>query len=315
MFRIGYRTIKTAVGASIAIGIAQLLQLDFYASAAILTILCISVTKKSSLKVSWQRFIACLIGMGFSIVLFELIGYNPVALGLLLLVFIPTMVAIKAKEGIVTSVVIILHIYTLQTVSLQIIMNEVALIIIGIGTGLVMNLYMPSVENELKKYQEETEKNFKKIFNELALFLREGTSEWDGRELTDTVILLDKAKNTALRNIENHLLRHEDQYFYYFKMREKQFEIIERIMPFISSMDETVIQGKRMAEFLEGLSAGISPTNRSHIFLGQLAEMKQEFQGMELPKDRQEFEIRSSLFYIMHELEQYLLIKDALSKS
>ena len=71
-FRIGYRTIKTAVGATLAILIAQSLGLENYASAGILTILCIKVTKKKSLRASWDRILACLIGMVFSFVFFEL---------------------------------------------------------------------------------------------------------------------------------------------------------------------------------------------------------------------------------------------------
>lgn len=46
-FHIGYRTIKTAVGAMISILLAQYLGLENFASSGILTILCIKATKKS----------------------------------------------------------------------------------------------------------------------------------------------------------------------------------------------------------------------------------------------------------------------------
>lgn len=46
-YRIGYRTIKTAVGTSISIMIAQMLQLDNFVSAGILTILCIKSQRKN----------------------------------------------------------------------------------------------------------------------------------------------------------------------------------------------------------------------------------------------------------------------------
>ncbi|MBU8907770.1 aromatic acid exporter family protein [Desertibacillus haloalkaliphilus] len=312
MFRIGYRTIKTAAGAAISIAIAQALALDFYVSAAIITILCISVTKRKSLKVSWERFLACTVGMLFGFVIFETIGYHPVALGILLLLFIPSMVFIKAKEGIVTSSVIILHIYTLEQINFAIVLNEIALITIGIGVALLMNLYMPSVEKDLKRDQERVEENFKVIFQELVNYLRDGDSDWDGKEVTETDVILKRAIGTSLRNIENHLLRNDDYYYHYFKMRQKQFEIIERVMPFISSLTDTVIQGEKIADFLEALSEGVHPGNTTIIFLERLARMKEEFKNMELPKDRQEFEIRSGLFYVMHELEQYLIIKSSL---
>ena len=46
-FRIGYRTIKTAVGAMISILLAQYLGLENFASSGILTILCVKSTKKN----------------------------------------------------------------------------------------------------------------------------------------------------------------------------------------------------------------------------------------------------------------------------
>lgn len=309
MFKIGYRTLKTAVGASLAIAIAQLLGLEFYASAGIITILCVQKTRRQSLLISWQRFLACCIGIFYGAIFFEVVGYNPLSVAILLIAFIPTVVFLKAQEGIATSSVIILHLYILNEVSVPIIINELGLIVIGVGMALLMNAYMPSVEKDLSKIQMTIEKNFKEIFLQFAIFLKEGESNWDGREITETAQLLSEGKGVALQNIENHLLRYEDQYYHYFKMREKQFEIIERVMPLISSLDQTVIQGKKIAEFLEELSKGVIPEKSPIDFLYKLNELQDELKEMELPKNRQEFEIRSALFSFVKEIEQYLIIK------
>ncbi|WP_035179393.1 aromatic acid exporter family protein [Alkalihalobacterium bogoriense] len=311
-FTIGYRTAKTAIGTGVAIGIAQLLQLDFYVSAGILTILCISITRKQSFVVSWERFKACIIGMAFAILLFETIGYHPISIIILMLLFIPVAVKAKAKEGIVTSSVIILHLYTLEMVSVAIIVNELLLIIIGIGVALLMNLYMPSVEKDLRNYQDVIEVNFKIILKEIAQHLQKDQHLWDGKEVTETYTAIQTGKDLALKNIENHVLRYEDQYYHYFKMREKQFEIIERILPFVSSLDEKVVQSHKLALYLERLSKGVTPNYRGPKFLEDLHQMRDEFQTMPLPQTREEFETRSALLYIMHELEQYLLIKQSL---
>lgn len=309
MFKIGYRTLKTAIGAALAVAIAQGLGLNFYASAGIITILSIQKTRRKSFLISWQRLLACTIGMFFGAVIFEVIGYNPLALVVILLLFIPAVVFLKAQAGIVTSSVIILHLYTLNEVSVAIFINEFAIILIGIGMALLMNMYMPSVEQDLKEIQNGIEANYKKIFQQFARFLREGDNNWDGKELTEAVDLLKKGKDVALRNIENHVLRYDDQYYHYFKMREKQFDIIERMMPLISSLNHTVIQGKKIAEYLEDLSKVVRPEVGSVDFLERLYELQNFFKEMELPKDRDEFEIRSSLFSFVKEIEQYLIIK------
>lgn len=53
MFKIGYRTLKTALGTALAIYLAQLLHLQNFASAGIITILCIQITQKRSLQASY----------------------------------------------------------------------------------------------------------------------------------------------------------------------------------------------------------------------------------------------------------------------
>lgn len=309
LLKIGYRTIKTAIGTALAIYIAQLLNIQFFVSAGILTILCIKPTKKRSFQSAWQRFAACLIGLGYAAFFFEVFGYHPFSLALLLLFFIPTTVQLKIKEGIITSSVIILHVYTIGDFSLAIFINEILLIIVGIGVALLMNLYMPSREKTLQTKQEELEALFQRILREFAVFLRDGESHWDGNEMLEASRLIKGAKDDALKNIENKMMREEDEYYRYFKMREKQFEIIERVLPIVSMIDGTYIQGERIAAFLEGISEGIHSGNTAKIYLTELEQMKKAFKDSPLPKDRQEFETRSLLFYFLQEMEQYLLIK------
>lgn len=310
-FRIGYRTLKTAVGTSISILIAQALGLDNFASAGILTILCVQVTKRRSLRTAWDRFLACVLVMPFSAIFFEVIAYHPLVIGLMLLFFIPTVVMLQAKDGVVTSSVIILHIYMAKDVSRELFINELGVITIGIGVALLINLYMPSVDKQLREYQNNIEDNFKVIFTEMIGYLRTGDSNWSGAEITETARLLEEAKSLAFLDIENHFLRDENIYFRYFKMREKQFEIIERVLPIVTSITKTVTQGKMTADFLEELCENIHFENTAHIYLDKLKEMKREFEEMELPKSREEFEVRAALLQLVNEMNSYLIIKSS----
>ncbi|MGG1680029.1 aromatic acid exporter family protein [Neobacillus sp. NRS-1170] len=310
-FRIGYRTIKTAVGTAASILIAQQLGLHNYASAGILTILCIQVTKRRSLRTSWDRFLACVLAMPFSALFFEGIAYHPIVIGVMLFFFIPILVMLKARDGIVTSSVIILHIYMAQKISMTNFLNELGVIITGIGVALLINLYMPSADRKLRDYQRKLEENFKIILCELVRYLRTGESDWGGKEITECALLLEEAKALAFRDVENHLLRDENLYFHYFKMREKQFEIIERVMPIVTSITRTVRQGKMVADFLEELSENVHPGNTAYIYIEKLREMKKEFEEMELPKTREEFETRAALLQLVKEMNNYLIIKSS----
>ncbi|WP_226526545.1 aromatic acid exporter family protein [Metabacillus niabensis] len=309
MFKIGYRTAKTALGTTISIILAQFIGLEYYTSAGIITILCIQVTKKKSLRSSWERFLACSLAMIFSFIFFEGIAYHPLIIGLLLLLFIPATVIVKATQGIVTSTVVIFHLFSTNHITFQVIGNELLLVTIGIGVALVMNLYMPSVEKKLKNYQIQIEENLASIFHEIELYLIQKDRRWDGKEITITAQLINEAKTLAFRDVENHFLRHENSYYHYFKMREKQFEIIERVIPSITSIHIAVEQSKMIADFLHELKVNIHPGNTAHKYLVQLLNMKKSFEEMDLPKTREEFEARAALYHFIREMEQYLIIK------
>ncbi len=68
--KIGYRTIKTAVGTPIAISIAQFLELENFVTAGILTMLCIQPSRKQSVDSAWNRFAASILASLFSFFFF-----------------------------------------------------------------------------------------------------------------------------------------------------------------------------------------------------------------------------------------------------
>lgn len=309
MFKIGYRTIKTALGATLAIIIAQMLNLEYFSAAGIIAILCIQVTKKKSVYASWHRFLACLIAMAYASLLFQFIAFHPLIIGLILLIFIPTTVALKINEGIVTSSVIIMHLYGSGNITFSLLINETILIAVGVGVALVMNLYMPSVDDKLLAYQENIETNFSAILMGIVRYLRDNDHTWDGKEITETANLLNQAKSLAFRDVENHFLREEDLYYHYFKMREKQFEIIERILPLVTNIPLVVKQSGIVADFIEDLAENVHPQNTAILYLKKLEEMEIHFRGMALPHTREEFESRAALLQLMKEMERYLLVK------
>ncbi|ULM95482.1 aromatic acid exporter family protein [Peribacillus frigoritolerans] len=309
MFKIGYRTIKTALGATLAIIIAQMLNLEYFSAAGIIAILCIQVTKKKSVYASWHRFLACLIAMAYASLLFQFIAFHPLIIGLILLIFIPTAVALKINEGIVTSSVIIMHLYGSGDITFSLLINEAILIAVGVGVALVMNLYMPSVDDKLLAYQESIETNFSAILMGIVRYLRDNDHTWDGKEITETANLLNQAKSLAFRDVENHFLREEDLYYHYFKMREKQFEIIERILPLVTNIPLVVKQSGIVADFIEDLAENVHPQNTAILYLRKLEEMEIHFRGMPLPQTREEFESRAALLQLMKEMERYLLLK------
>ncbi|MBU5265331.1 aromatic acid exporter family protein [Virgibacillus proomii] len=307
--KIGYRTIKTAIGTPIAIWLAQLLGVTNFVSAGILTILCIQPSRKKSFLSAWNRFLACIIASIFSIVFFHFIGYNPIILGLLLVIFIPVTVLLKITQGIATSSVIILNLYGAGYLDVKFLMDQFLLIIIGIGTGLLLNLYMPSLDRKLKEKQEELEKNFQVVLYEIALYVRNKNIDWDGKEITRIQKILEEANDLVERDKENHLLRDKHIYRDYFKMRERQFELLQRMLPLVTKLPEKYTISEKIASFFEELSNAVHPENTAIIRLEKLEKLREEFDQEDLPCTKAEFETRANLFRLLHDIEEYLILK------
>lgn len=308
-FSIGYRTLKTAVGTTIAIALANYFGLDYYVSAGILTILCIQQTRKKSLHAVYTRAVASLVGMLFAFIFFELLGYHPIVLGVMLIVFIPTIVSLKVSAGFVSSAVIILHLFDAQHFTLALLQNELSLMAIGYGTGLIVNMYMGDITSTLEKYRIKIERLYTEIFTEVALYLRTGESLWDGHQLIEAEQLLNEAKSLAFKDVENHLTRHSNSYYHYFDMREEQLEIIDRILPKVTTLPVIVQEATLVANFLDELAKHVHSGNTAILFREHLEAVRKDFALMPMPKNHEQFVAQAALYQFIEEMDKYLVIK------
>lgn len=310
MYRIGSRVVKTALGSSVAIFIAQTLGLSFYASAGILTILCIQPTKRRSLETVLKRFLACMLIIFFCFILFNLIGYNPFAIGVLLLFFIPSLVYLKIQEGVISSAVIMLHLYGLEKMTVSIVVNEISIILVGMGIALLCNLYMPSLEDEIKKYKEEIDSKFCFIFEKISIFLKNPSKTSYLDEYEEICALLENAKKVAKLEIENHYVRTtNDEDYDYFLMRERQLVVLKNVINTLSVIQVSNEQSDILASFFKDLCYSLNPKITGVICSHQLEEIYKMFRAMPLPHSPEDLETRAAILMIIHEMESFLVMK------
>ncbi|WP_042145837.1 aromatic acid exporter family protein [Paucisalibacillus sp. EB02] len=313
--KIGYRTIKTAIGTPIAIVIAQTLGLANFTSAGILTILTIKPSRKQSVLSAWHRLLACVIASIFSFVFFEFLGYHPIVLAIMFILFIPVTVLLKVTPGIATSSVITLSFYGAGDIPIHFLFEQFLIIIIGIGTGLLVNLYMPGNDRKLRLYQKKLEDNFQIILKEIALYIRDKNTVWDGKELRESEEMLQETIVMAEIDRENHLLRSKHAYFDYFIMRNEQLDLLRKMLPLVTKLPNRDEISVKIATFFEELAEFVHPENTAIVFLEKLKELKDEFNQEDLPTTYEEFETRANLFRLLHEIENYLIIKKHYKKS
>ncbi len=314
---IGYRTLKTAVGgATIAMSIASALGLKYAVSAGIITVLSIQNTKRKSLDVAVQRMIVCLLALVISSILFTILGHNAIAFGLFLLLFIPLAVKFNLQEGIVVNSVLVTHILLENNVSINLFLNEISLMLIGAGVALLFNVYIPSIEREIKEDQIYIEDHMKEILIQMSIALRKLSVSLKEDELfNDLEERLPKAKKRAYINLNNYFLLDVSYYVAYMEMRIQQFETLKRMRQHFNKFFMTYEQTEMIADFTKKVADSLYEENTGEDLILDLENLRESFKKMNLPNTREEFENRALLFQFLNDMEQFLIIKNEFKRT
>lgn len=307
----GYRTLKTGIGAAVAMILAKQLGLQYAVSAGIITILSIQSTKKKSVKVALQRMAAVILALAMSSLTFKTIGYSEVAFGVFLLLFIPATVRLNVSEGIVVSSVLATHLLIEKSVAMSLICNELSLMAVGASVALLFNLYMPSIEGHIKEDQAYIEERMKKILICMSKALKEQHMALEEDELFGELeAKLHKGRKLAYKNLNNYFLRDESYYVQYMEMRVQQFETIKHMKEHFQRFFMTYEQNIMIADFTEQVGSSLYEENSCEQLLKELNLLRESFRKMALPETREEFENRAMLFQFLNDMEQFLLIKN-----
>lgn len=307
-YRIGFRTIKTAVGMALGIIIAKLMGLDNFASSAILVVLCIKHTKVHSLQAIVSRFVSCLMVLILGSVAFSMLGQSAIVLGLIVLFFIPLTVVFKVQEGVVTSCVILLHVFNASAIDLKLFYNEILLLIVGLGIAFLMNVIMPSLDSNLKHYKQEIEQQFTYIFEQFSNTCIKPNNNVNiaFEELKYTI---RKAKSIAFRDVKNHFVRNENSYYHYFDMREEQLELLRRMSVIIENIETKDCLLSKISNLFAEVATNVNSNDYTVLRLHSLYEIRLELNELELPNSHEGFRTRTNLFQLLNELEAYLAVK------
>lgn len=307
-YKIGFRTLKTAVGITLGVILAKWMGLDNYASSAVLIVLCIKHTKMHSVQAIVSRFVSCLLILLFGSLVFSLLGQNALVLGLIVLLFIPITVMLKVQEGVVTSCVILLHVFNASAINIHLIINEILLLSVGLGIAFIMNLIMPSFDKTLGNLKKEIETGFKEIFKSYS---HACTNYHNDLTVSFEKLQLDirKAKSIAFKDVKNHFVRNENSYYHYFDMRQEQLELLRRIQPLIHqiTVDDPLISD--ISNLMAEIGNNVNSNDYTALRLHSLYEIRLTLDELPLPSSHQSLRSRASMMQILNELEEYLNIK------
>lgn len=307
--KIGLRTIKTVIASVLAILIATQLHLLYATAAGIIAILSVGNTKKTSLKSGLGRVLSLGLAIILSFICFTTLGFHPWAFGVFLLVFIPLSVRFNLADAIVVNSVLITHFLVEKSFSWQMILNETLLMTIGVGLALLLNLYMPDNEKQLKEDIKAIEEDFRTIIFAMAAHLNlEKIAPLDD-DCLDLRAKLRAALNQAHIHQKNQWISEEDYYSDYFSMRLAQLRILRDMVNLLIEIDIDGLFVDELRKVLISTAENFAEENDGKLILWQIEAVYQNYRQKPLPQTREEFENRALLFQFLQSFRSFVEIK------
>ena len=307
--KIGLRTIKTVIASVLAILIATQLHLLYATAAGIIAILSVGNTKKTSLKSGLGRVLSLGLAIILSFICFTTLGFHTWAFGVFLLVFIPLSVRFNLADAIVVNSVLITHFLVEKSFSWQMILNETLLMTIGVGLALLLNLYMPDNEKQLKEDIKAIEEDFRTIIFAMAAHLNlEKIAPLDDACL-DLRSKLRAALNQAHIHQKNQWISEEDYYSEYFSMRLAQLRILRDMVNLLIEIDIDGLFVDELRKVLISTAENFAEENDGKLILWQIEAVYQNYRQKPLPQTREEFENRALLFQFLQSFRSFVEIK------
>lgn len=303
------RTIKLVLSTLLAIFLAETLRLTYATSAGIIAILSLLDTRKSSLTMAFNRLFSTLLALSIATLVCGIFGFDLWVLGLYLAIYVPFAYYFKWEAGIAPSTVLVGHLFLEKSISPNLLVNEIALFVIGASIALSLNLYMPSKEKEIAQYHAHVEQLLKQILHRFEHFLLSGNGSNDAQLINQLDATLSKALKTVYLDRHNQLFHQTNYQVHYFEMRQAQNNILKRMAEHINGCHLEGHESIILASLFEQTAQQLSRENPAQELLGDIDHFLETFRERPLPKNRQEFETRAKLFQLLHDMEAFIQLK------
>lgn len=304
------KSVKIAVAAAISIAAAGELGLKYSATAGIITVLSIGNTKRETLRTAAERGLAFLCALLLAAVCFGLLGYTLPGFAVYLLLFAFLCLYAGWGAAIAMDSVLITHFLAEQSMAPKLLLNEILLFLIGTGMGILVNLHLHRKEGDFQRLSDEVDSQIKGILHRMSLWLpREDKSEYGSGCFEKLEKALEEARLCAAANYNNSVLERNSRELDYIEMREQQSVILKGIYENIKSIAYLPEQAKQVAELFGEIERDYHRENTVEELLNRLGELLKEMKQQELPGNREEFEARAILFYILMQTESFLNLK------
>lgn len=302
---------KIAIGGAVSIFIAERLGLEYATSTGIITLLTVQDTRKSTLRLSVLRFFSFALSMLLAGLSSWLLGFHAVGYGVYMLLLASITLSLGWDGTLSTNAVFGTHLFMMgKAMTMGFVVNEFGLLVLGTGAAVIMNLRMPDRERELRDILEYTEREVKQIIKDISeQMVSQDPQNNAGERIERLIEKINDALKKSMENRENTSKEHTEFYIDYFTLRKNQCGVLLHFYHSVMPLEQLPYTAEHISDFVADISKNFGVENDPAPRIKQMQELFLFFKEQPLPKDRDEFEARATLYHGLKELEEYFTLK------
>lgn len=310
MQRYIYQALKIAVGTVLATAIGQWMGLNYATTAGIIALLSILDTRKQTYRIGLKRIVIAFAAILLATTVFGFLGHSLWALGLFLIIFVPSLTWLNSTEGLSISTVLVTHIYTIDRLSMDVVLNEMGIMIIGVAVAFLLNFHMMNMVSGIQMRQKRAEKLISEVLTKMSYqLLNQCSIEEPSDLLRDLNEVISDGLKDAITYDNNYILKDYSYYAHYFRMRREQYFLLQSMERYFTSMFISVEEAKLLSEFTRKVADELNEFNDGSGAMEELERLRDHYKKMPLPSTRDAFEDRATLFAYMNDLSYFIEIK------
>ena len=313
MMSVFQRTIRITVSALLANFVAMLIGLENPYAAGIIAILAVLNTRKETFDRVKEYSGSTILAFAIATAVFYIFGYSIYSFAVYLAVYVPLAYFLKVDAGIAPCSVLVTHFLIAESISWAWQINGLAIMFIGLFFALLANFWIPSHNQKIEMMVVDIEKQMSLILFLLEKRLLEGSKNRERiqQELKDLCKQTIELEKIAFIEYDNRNFSDDSENYYikYAQMRQRQYEILNRITNSLDNVLPNTDENRILASIFGETAEQLDETNTGIELLGYISNLYRVFRDSSLPKSREEFESRAILYNILTEFEKFLELK------
>lgn len=300
---------KLSLGVITAVGIGYEIGILNYYSAGSIALITLLTSKWESLRQSGWRIVTYFITVAVTFLLERIIPYPIVCFGLAIGIMYLICELLHVLPVLAVNGVICSHFVSSGNFTLEMIINEFLVVLIGAVVALIFNqLYTrKAARRELGRRMNRDEHDLTIWLYTLADRLEEGNSALPSlapyeRQLNEDLKLAEDFD-------ENSYHGYSDYFISYFRMRLKQIEVLKSLDWELQNFSVPPSQTKVIADYIRYLARFIYATHFPVRQEEKLNTLLNQMRNENLPSSREEFENRAVLFHILMTIREFITLK------